>query len=454
MHNKLFKVLFAVSIIFMTTVVANAATNHRSKPVVAIDHWKLDNGTRVYLVSSHELPMVDIKVLFDAGSARDGQLYGLAALTNSMLDEGTAKLNTDQIAEQFDNVGAIFSGGVTKDSASISLRSLTKPELLTPALNNFATVLTQASFPEKSFQRLQKQTLQSIAAEAQDPGGLSTRTFYKDLYGDYPYGHQSIGNKTTVNKITVADLKNFYQQYYVGNNAIITIVGDVSRNKAQSIAQQIAGQLPQGQKPAKLPKLKRNAKTNSEHVNYPSTQTYIRMGEVGISRDNPDYFPLQVGNYSLGGSMLTSRLFNEVRNKYGLSYNVASRFIAMKKPGPFIVNLQTNNAQATKAITVTKQVVKDYITNGPTKAEVDAAKKNMIGGFPLRLDSNSAIANNVAMIAFYNLPLNYLDTYRDNVANVNEKMIQKAFAKHLNPDKMITVTVGPTQSVEQQAKKQ
>jgi len=416
-----------------------------SFPVFAtpeIEHWQTSNESKVYFVNAPELPMIDIKVVFNAGAARDGDLPGIAKMTNAMLDEGTAGMDADQIATAFANVGANYSASSERDMAVLSLRSLTEQQALTQALNTFTEVLSSPSFPNQSFQRIQQQLLTGLQAEKQSPSALAARAFYESLYGDHPYSEMPSGETTSIAKLTLADLKEFYQRYYVSKNAVVVIVGAVDKNKAAAIAEQVTTGLAKGEQASALPEVDDLSEAKQIQISHPSTQTSILMGQPGMSRNDPDYFPLYVGNHILGGGGLVSLLNDEIREKRGLTYGVYSYFRPMQQKGPYQFGLQTRNDQTEQALTVLKQTVKKFIENGPTEKELIAAKQNITGGFALRVDSNSKIADYLSMIAFYDLPLDYLAKFNDKVTAVSVADIKEAFKRRVDVDKMLTVLVG------------
>jgi len=408
----------------------------------SIEHWQTNNGARVYFVAAPELPMIDIKVVFDAGSARDGKQAGLALLTNAMLNEGAGGLNVDQLAVAFEDVGAQFSNGSQRDMASVSLRSLTDKNALEPALAMFNTVLTQADFPQDAFERIKKQILIGLQAEKQSPSAIATRQFHKALYGTHAYANMPIGNDVSVKKIKRDDIEAFYQRYYVANNAIIVLVGAVDIQYAKLIAEQVSSGLKPGVRSAKIAAVSPIKSAQTIDITHPSSQTHIMMGQLGVKRGDHDYFPLYVGNHILGGSGLVSRLSDEVREKRGLSYSVYSYFSPMHEVGPYMFGLTTRNDQAQQALTVMTDTLKNFIKKGPLKEELIAAKQNITGGFALRVDSNSKIANYLAMIGFYDLPLDYLDTFKRHVEAVTLADIKSAYSRRIDANKMITLLVG------------
>jgi len=407
-----------------------------------IEHWQTENGARVYFVPAPELAMLDITVAFDAGAARDGKQSGLALSTNAMLNEGAAGLDTDQIAIAFEDVGAQFGNSSQRDMAILSLRTLTDKVAFAPALEMFTNVLSNPDFPLASYQRIQKQMLIGLQAEKQSPSAISSRAFYSNLYGKHPYSSMPTGNEESVSKLSLDELKVFYKQYYVAKNAVIVLVGAVELAEAKSIAEQVVSGLSVGQRAKQLPLVAPLSQEKTIVIDHPSSQTHIVMGQAGISRGDADYFSLYVGNHILGGSGLVSQLSNEIREKRGLSYSVYSYFRPMRELGPYQFGLQTRNDQAKEALEVMTNTLKAFSEKGPTEAELVAAKQNITGGFALRLDSNSKIADYIAMIGFYGLPLDYLESFKSKVNAVTVEQIKNAYSRRVQADKMITVLVG------------
>ena len=407
-----------------------------------IQHWVTGNGARVYFVASPELPIVDIRVVFDAGSARDGAQGGLAQLTNGLLDQGAGKLNADQIAERLEGVGANLNTSSYRDMAIVSLRSLTDPTLLDPALDIMALVVDQPSFPEDAFKLQQKRTLIALRGQKESPSAIAQKAFFAAVYGDHPYASPPLGTEESVSALTRQDVADYHRRYYTGRNAVVAIVGAIDRPAAEKIAKQVVGKLPAGMAAAELPPVKLPGAPKMERIAYPSAQTHILMGQPGMTRDDPDYFPLLLGNHILGGSGLISRISDEVREKRGLAYSAYSYLAPMHVAGPFIAGLQTRNEKAQAALDVLRDTVSTFIDKGPTADELSAAKKNITGGFALNLDSNSKIVDNLASIGFYKLPLDYLDTYNHHIEAVTAEQIRDAFRRRIHPQDMATVMVG------------
>ena len=407
-----------------------------------IEYWTTDKGADVYYVHAPELPMVDIQIVFDAGSTRDADSLGIAMLTNSLLAEGANGEDADTISNGFESLGAIYVADVGYDSASLQLRSLTDAELLTEAIENFKKVISTPDFPNDALERKRSQMLIAIKAKEQSPGAIAKDAFMSAIYQSHPYGKPSEGDEASIKSIKREDIVSFYRKYYTAKNSMIAIVGAIDRKTAEQISEDIVNALQDGKKAVPLLKVNKLDVSKNIFIEYPSVQTHILVGQPGVKRGDADYFPLYVGNHILGGGGMVSRLFEEVREKRGLSYSVYSYFSPMRFKGPFIAGLQTKTDQSDEAISVVLENIKNYIELGPTEEELISAKKNIIGGFPLRVDSNSKILNYVVVVGYYKLPLDYLRTFNSNVEAVTIEHIKDAFKRRLTVDNLVTVKVG------------
>ena len=408
-----------------------------------IEHWTLANGAQVYFVQAVELPMLQARAVFDAGAARDSKdKKGVAALTAAMLDDGAGELDADEIAGRFEGLGAEFGAGAERDMAAINLRTLTDPALLEPALALFAKLAHSPTYPAETLERERARMLVSLARDAQSPGTVAQKTFMRMLYGEHPYANEPTGEEATLKRITRDDLVSFHRRYYVGRNLWLALVGNLSLAQAHRVAEQLVGGLPAGEAVPALPPVAAAKRAVVKKISFPASQSHLLLGQPGIARLDPDYFPLYVGNHILGGSGLVSRLSDEIREQRGLAYSAYSYFAPMRAAGPFVMGLQTKNASRDEAYGLTRKALAQFIAQGPTERELDEAKKNITGGFPLRLDSNRKIADQLAAIAFYGLPLSYLDDFSASVEAVTAAQIRDAFARRIRPDKLVTVIVG------------
>jgi zinc protease len=407
-----------------------------------IQHWETSNGARVFFVAAPELPMVDINVTFAAGSARDDGHPGLSHLTNDLLDSGAAGMSADQIASRVEALGAVLDTGAARDMAWVSLRSLSDADHLKPALAIFADVLGKPDFNATDLDRERARALVGLRSEDQSPAAVAENAIFAAIYGKHPYASRESGTPESLRGITRGQIVDFYRHYYVAHNAIIAMVGNLDRKAAGQVAEQVAAKLQPGSKAPALPVPAALTHATEQRIAHPSAQTTVLVGQPGMRRGDPDYFPLYVGNHVLGGSGLVSRLSDEIREKRGLSYSVSSYFSPMAQDGPFLLSLQTRNDQTDKALGLLRETLRKFLQDGPTEKELVAAKKNLTGGFPLRIDSNSKILDYLVMIGYYGLPLDYLDTFSANVQAVTRAQIMDAFHRRVHPDTMATVIVG------------
>lgn len=414
-----------------------------------IESWKLDNGARVLFVESRSIPMLDISVEFDAGSRRDPQgKAGMASLTNAMMARGLLAgadpaqepaMTEAQISDAFADIAAQRGGGVGEDRGGLSLRTLSSTAERDAAVLLLARLLAQPSFPADLYARDQARTIAALKEDLTKPEVIAGRAFSRTIYGGHPYGNEA--TVASVEAVTRDDLAAFHRRHYVANTAVIALIGDVSRQQAEAIARQLTARLPQGEPLPPLPAVA-PLQAQEERIAHPASQSHILIGAPALARSDPDYFALTVGNYVLGGGGFVSRLMQEVREKRGLSYSVYSYFNPLAQPGPFQIGLQTSRAQTDQALKVVRETLADYLRTGPTEKELQAAKDNLIGGFPLRIDNNRKILGNIAVIGFYQLPLDYLDTWTANVAKVSRADIRAAFQRKIALDKLATVVVG------------
>jgi zinc protease len=306
-----------------------------------------------------------------------------------------------------------------------------------------AKVLLQPEFPQDVLARERVRAIAGLKEADTKPDTLANRAFSRAVFPDHPYGLRASGEVETLKTLTRDDLVGFYRSHYVASRAIVAIVGDVSREEAQRIAERLTADLPRaGPEPVRIPQVADLAQAVTTNIPHPASQAHILIGAPGIRRGDPDYFALLVGNYILGGGGFESRLTEEVRSKRGLAYSVYSYFMPLLREGPFQIGLQTRGDQAKAAIDVVMQTLRAFVAKGPTDQELEDAKMNLIGGFPLRIDSNRKIQEYLAMIGFYDMPLSYLEDFVPNIRQVTVEDIKAAFSRHVDPSKLVTVVVG------------
>ena len=420
-----------------------------------ITQWTHASGAQIFLVHSPAIPMVDVQIDFDAGSRRDpADKAGLASSTSLMLSKGVKvngtqpALNDNQLSEAWADLGASFSAHASDDRMSFHLRSLTYPDLLPKATLLAARPMGQSTLPTPIWLRERARLVANIKEQNTRPATLATRAFAQPVYGRHPYGFEA--TEASLNRITPRDMQALLNTQLLACRAKVSVVGALTKAQAEELASTVMKFLPQasstqGTACPTLPvvdEVKPLAQAVDKRIPFNAAQAQVFIGQPGYKRDDPDFFALLVGNHILGGGAFTSRLTNEVREKRGLTYSVYSYFAPGSHAGAFTIGLQTRPDQATQAVQVSKDVLKDFVANGPTEAELKAAKDNLIGGFALRIDSNEKLLGNVANIAWNNLPLNYLDVWTQQIDKITAAQIKAAMQRKLQPEKMVTVVLG------------
>ncbi len=419
-----------------------------ARAALPIEQWTTSSGARVLFVRAPSIPMFDVRVDFDAGSRYDPPAKaGLAALTQGMLLRGAKGLDESAVDEGFANLGALVGGSAGGDRASVSLRSLSSRAELDAAVDLLGRLLAAPAFAEPVFARERERVLQAVREAELRPATIAQRAFDTMLYGTHPYGVNA--TVETLERIRRDDMQAFFAAHYGARRAVVSMIGDVDRRQAEAIAERLTGVLPAGQEPPALPAVTLPDKAAERRIVHSASQSHILIGVPAIARGDDDFFPLLVGNYVLGGGSFVSRLYSEVREKRGLAYSVYSYFSPQLQLGPFTIGLQTQKAQTAVALEVVRETLARFMREGPTAAEIDAAKDNLVGGFALRIDSNAKILEHLSLIGYYRLPIDYLDTWPSRIQAVTPEQVRAAFARHVPVDRLVTVVVGAGEAVAQ-----
>ncbi|RPH42210.1 MAG: insulinase family protein [Burkholderiales bacterium] len=408
--------------------------------VLPIEHWTTSRGARVYFVRADAIPMLDVAVDFDAGSRLDpAGRSGLASFTAGLLARGVDGLDEAALAERFADLGASRGGGAGDDRASVSLRTLSSPRERDAAVDLLARMMARPTFPEAVVARERERAIQGLREALVRPDAIAQRTYEALTYPNHPYGRSSTPESLAA--VGRADLVAFHRERYGPRGAVVSMIGAITRAEAETIAERLTRELPEGTPAAAMPAVEMPPPTD-RRIAHPATQSHILVGTPAMARDDPDYFPLFVGNYVLGGGGFVSRLTAEVREKRGLSYSVYSYFSPMAQAGPFTVGLQTRKEQTEDALKVVRETLARFVAEGPTEDELRAAKQNLVGGFALRIDTNRKILDNLANIGWYRLPLDYLERWTERVEAVSAAQIRDAFQRKIRPERLVTVVVG------------
>lgn len=416
---------------------------------IPIEHWTQESGAQVYLVQSPAISMVDVQIDWDAGARRDPA--GATGLASAMADSlssgvlatpGVAAMDENQLGQAWADLGAMFGASAGNDRLSVTLRSLSYPDLLERAAKLASRQIGQPAFPDDVWLRDKTRMVASLKESMTKAHVVAGKAFSTAVYGNHPYGAQV--TEESLMAISVDAMKRLHDQYILACNAKVSVVGAVDREQADRLVKTMLSKLPQGgcRQLPEIPEVEPLKEAREIRIAFASAQTQILVGQPGIRRASSDYFALLVGNQILGGGGFSSRLMSELREKRGLTYGVSSGFMFGLHAGAFMMSMQTRPDQSEEALHVLRQVLAEFVSVGPTEEELRAAKDNLIGGLALRLDSNRKLVDNVSNIVWNNLPLDYLQTWSDQIEKISTKDIREAFARTLQPQKMVTVVLG------------
>lgn len=413
-----------------------------------VKQWQTPEGARIYFVENHDLPMMDVAAWFDAGSARDlPASAGLASMTRAMMHLGAGDLTEQKLAETLTDTGAQLSGAVDADRAGYSLRTLSHPVERDRAWVVFQTVLVAPRFDAVVLEREKARAIAALQESETKPEFVGERAFQAQIFGAHPYGLSETVD--SLKHLTVEQLKAFHARYYRASNLTLVFMGDLSRSQAEAWAAGLSKALGAGDPATPLPPVAPRTAASLTLLPHHATQSHLFMGLPGMARDDPDYFPLLVGNYILGGGGFDSRLMHEIRDARGLSYSVYSYFMPLRERGAFQIGLQTRRVATDEAVSVVRATIERFLADGPSDAELTQAKASLTGSFPLRLDSSKKIVDQLGVVGFYRLPPDWLETYTQKVEAVTRNDILRAFRTRVRPDQMATVIVGGQTSAEQ-----
>ncbi len=406
------------------------------------------NGITLLWLEQASLPVISVQVLVRAGAMHDPKdKAGLANMTASLLEEGTASRSATEISETADFIGARFGASAGKDYTTLRLRVL-KKELAT-GFDLLSDVLMHATFDETEVTRIQKQVLGGIRAEKDRPRSIAMRGFQTAVYGTHPYRHAVVGNEDSVPTITSSDLRTFYQNHYRPNNTIIAIVGDIKEDEAKKLLDDYLGKWQQKRisSPQFAPLPARHTKIE-QHLEKNLSQATVILGHLGIRRSSADYYPVLVMNYILGGGGFSSRMMADIRDDRGLVYSIYSRFSTNLFQGDFRVSLQTKSSSVGEAITGVLQEMKKIKQTPVSAIELEEAKSYLAGSFPLRIDSSNKVARMLIQIEFYGLGLDYFEKHVQAIQAVTQTEVQTVAKKYLKPEHYVLIVVGKKSEID------
>lgn len=439
-NSRLWKILFISLIINLTFLIGQSFSF-----ALDVKRHVLPNGLTVLHVERHNLPIVTVTFLIKAGPFYEpAQKAGLANLTAELLTEGTKKRKAKDISEEIEFIGASLDSSAGSDFSTINLSVLKKD--IDTGFEIFSDILLNPTFPEEEIKRKKDIIIGSLRQSEENPSFVVDKVFRKEVYGDHPYGRLITGTEETINSINREDIVKFHHDYYRPNNAILSIVGDVTSEELQNLIDKYLAKWEKSSIPAE-PKVPEAAKGKKViQIDKDLTQANIIIGHRGIKREDPDYYAVTVMNYILGGGGFSSRLMQTVRDEMGLAYDIHSFFDSRKKGGLFSINVQTKNETANTVIEEILKELKRIKTESVSDQELDDAKAYLTGSFTRRFDTNKKIADMLVAIEYFNLGLDYLEKYPEYIKSVTKDDIIRVAKKYLDTDNYILV-VAAKQSI-------
>jgi zinc protease len=393
------------------------------------------------------LPVVRVVLAIKAGSiAEPSEKAGLANLTADLLNEGTARRSSKEISDEIEFVGGELSASGGADYITVTLSVLKKDVDL--GFDLLSDIVLNPAFSDAEIKRRKAVIKSSIIQQKEEPGIVASKAFMKAVFGDHPYGRPVEGTEESLNAISRQDIIDFHREYYVPNNAILSVAGDITSGELRSLLDRYFKDWAKkdiAEKP--LPALKPVVGPQVIKIDKDLTQSNIILGHLGIKRENPDYYALSVMNYILGAGGFASRMMDNIRDNKGLSYDVHSFFSANKWGGSFQAGLQTKNRTANIAVHEILKEMERIRTEPVTDKELIDAKSYLTGSFPLRIDSNSKIASFLTAVEFYSLGLDYVDRYKKLIESVTKDDVLRVAKQYLNAKDYVLVLVGNMKQV-------
>jgi len=415
---------------------------------------KLANGLTVLVLEQHKLPTVAFTLWVKTGALADPKgLQGLAKATAEMLREGTTQRTSAQLAADVDGLGAslMASAGFGADTSTVSASGLS--ESMDRLLELMSDVVLDPTFPADEFAKYQKRQLAQVEQERSQPSFLAQERFHKVLYGDFAASIVS-ATPESIKAMTTAQLKDFHERYYVPNNAMLGVVGDVQFDQVVSLVQKsFGGWKSHPVAPPDLGKISPPAPTKITLVDRPdSVQTNILAGDFAVRRADPDYVPLTVMNRVLGGGP-SARLFLNLREKHGYTYGAYSYFTSDIYPGAWRASTEVRNAVTDGSMHELMEEFKRIRTEKTPESELDEARRSIVAGFALSLEQPATLLNFWMTANYFRLPPDYWDRYPEEVARVSPEAVEQAAKKYVDLEHMQFVCVGDGKQIKDTLKK-
>ena len=408
----------------------------------------LANGMQLVVARVPKLPLATVVVLIDAGAVCDADgAEGTAQLTAKMLLEGTDSYDGAELAERFERLGASIEASADWDAAAITMTTLV--ERLPDAFDLLGDVLRTPAFRERELERLKAERLAELLQLRAEPRGLADELFAKFLYiPGSRYARSEGGDEASVERIDRQSVVEFYQKRYLAGGTTVVVAGDVTIDRAEELVDQAFGKW-EGRAPERVLADTHPARRDrAVHlvVKPDAPQSELRIGHVGIPRNHPDFFPVNVMNALLGG-LFNSRINLNLREAHAYTYGAFSGFEWRRQAGPFVIHTAVKSditdAAAREALFEVDRIRAEAVTPD----ELSLATNYLTGVFPIRFETTTAIAAALAVLSLHELPEDYYDRYRDNVAAITRESVFAAAQRYLDPAAFQMVVVGDPNTV-------
>jgi zinc protease len=398
-------------------------------------------GIGAWLVEDHSVPIVTLRFAFRGGAALDPSgKGGLAAMVSDLLDEGVGPYDTTAFHARLEELGGYLGFSAGQDEFTGSLRMLKTNLRDTAELLHLA--LTVPSFAPEAVERIRSDVLAALARQARSPRYIASRLWMHDAFDRHPYGSSASGDESSVAAITRDDLAGYVGARFRRNGLIVGIVGDLTATEAAALIDQVFGDLPARQDAVEVAETKPDDDGALVVRKWPVPQSVVAFGQIGLKRDDPDWYAALVLNDILGGGGFRGRLMNEIREKRGLAYGVSTELVPYRHAGLILGNVATENGRVAETIALVRAEWQRMRDEGPTQAELDAAKTYLTGSFPLSLDSTSHIAALLVQMQIDGLGPDYLDHRAALIGAVTLDQVRTLARRLLDPSGLSFVVVG------------
>ncbi|HUI28679.1 MAG TPA: pitrilysin family protein [Candidatus Acidoferrales bacterium] len=412
---------------------------------------KLETGFKFFVVENHALPIVTVGFVARGGSTFDGNLPGLASMTSELISKGTEKRTATEIAEAIDYVGGSLSSSSSWDANETFVSVLRNN--LKIGIDLLQDIILHATFPQEEIDRVKTQRIASVQQMKADPGYLADTRFAAVVFGDHPYGRPPVGSEASIKAMKREDFVKFKKDFYTSDNSFMVFAGDVTPAEAEKYVIRYFARWKGDGKSYSVPQLLPSSLNGKiVIVERPgAVQSSLRIGGIGIARNDRNYLKTFVMNTLLGG-YFSSRINQNLREKHGYTYGGRSVFDARTLPGPFEVSADVRNEVTGETISESLGELDRIRKTLPSKDELEMVKKYLSGLFPIQLETPQQVARRVVAMELYHLPRNYYKDYKENIRKVTARDVQ-ASAKRYLPEKLSIVLSGDSEKISSMLKK-